>query len=129
MDTMGYFVFCVHFVGRFWTGFVARANFDLLQAQAARQTTNFQQRILTVEREAVKRIEELNRQTTAFTNRYQNQQAEFQNPRQSGAPRTLRSRSPAMTSQTMAILTLLTDNLGRRRHDETDDAEGLHPPL
>jgi len=55
-----------------------KKQFDLLQARAERQTTNFQQRILTVERDAVKRIEELNRQTTAFTNRYQNQQTEAQ---------------------------------------------------
>lgn len=51
---------------------------ELLQAKSAQQTTNFQERILTIQRDAVKRIEDLNRQTTAFTNRYQTQQAEVQ---------------------------------------------------
>jgi anti-sigma-K factor RskA len=51
---------------------------ELLQAQLAEQATNFQQRALTLERDAIKRIEDLNRQTTAFTNQFQKQQAEIQ---------------------------------------------------
>jgi anti-sigma-K factor RskA len=55
-----------------------KRQFDILQSQLAQQATNFQQRVLTVERDAVKRIEDLNRQTAAFTNQLQRQQQELQ---------------------------------------------------
>src|SRR6185295_9047295 len=50
-----------------------KKQFEVLQTRSERRTTNFQERILNIERDVVKRIEELNRQTAAFTNRYQSQ--------------------------------------------------------
>jgi len=49
---------------------------DELQARTAQQITNFQTRIVEVQRQAIQRIEEITRQAAAVTNRLQQQQAE-----------------------------------------------------
>lgn len=48
-----------------------------LQARAAIQATNYNQRVVTIEKEAVRRLEEFSRQTAAFTNQLGQRQAEM----------------------------------------------------
>ena len=50
---------------------------DLLQQQTVQQTTNYQQRLVTIEREVTKRLETLARQTAALTNQLQQQNVEM----------------------------------------------------
>lgn len=51
--------------------------FELLQNQAHQQTTNYQQRLLTIEKEVTKRLETIVRQNAALTNQLQQQNTEM----------------------------------------------------
>src|SRR5688572_16419671 len=55
-----------------------RRQMDALQARVVQQTTNYQDRLVEVQKQVLKRIEDLNRQTAALTNQLRQQQAEAQ---------------------------------------------------
>lgn len=55
-----------------------RRQMDALQARVVQQTTNYQDRLVEVQKQVLRRIEDLNRQTAALTNQLRQQQAEAQ---------------------------------------------------
>lgn len=55
-----------------------RRQLDTLQTRVDQQVTNYQDRLVEVQKQAIKRIEDFNRQTAAVTNQLRQQQAEAQ---------------------------------------------------
>jgi anti-sigma-K factor RskA len=51
---------------------------DQLQSRAERQTTNYQTRVVELQKQVLQRIEDLNRQAAALTNQFRQQQADTQ---------------------------------------------------